>query len=200
MDFNMANKITDDLIKDVIKVKLDKKGKETRRFSGAPTPQGNVNFYGDLTKDIENRYIIKGRAGSGKSTMTKKLAKAALEAGYDVEYYHCAFDPNSIDMVLIPELSFAMLDGTAPHVVDPGPKDKVIDMFTTIDTNIVHEEDDPIKSIAKAYQDAIGEARPIFRKIKELHDVVEEIYIKATDFERVDELTARVIEELKSMK
>jgi Cdc6-like AAA superfamily ATPase len=200
MDFEMANEITNNLIEEVIKGKLDKVAKETHRFSGAPTPQGNVSYYGVLTQDIKNLYIVKGRPGSGKSTMSKKVAKAALEAGYDVEYYHCAFDPNSIDMVLIPELSFAMLDGTAPHVVDPRPQDHLIDMFKCIDTNIVHEDEDPIKGIEQEYADEINKAKAVYTRIKDLHDEVEKYYIEATDYEGVNALTARIRKELLGSK
>ena len=45
--------------------------------------------------------------------MLKKLAKAAEEKGFEVEVYHCGFDPNSLDMVIVRELGFAIL--IAPH-------------------------------------------------------------------------------------
>ena len=41
--------------------------------------------------------------------MLKKLAKVAEEKGFDVEVYHCGFDPNSLDMVIVRELGFAIL-------------------------------------------------------------------------------------------
>ena len=45
--------------------------------------------------------------------MLKKLAEAAEEKGFEVEVYHCGFDPNSLDMVIVRELGFAIL--IAPH-------------------------------------------------------------------------------------
>lgn len=199
MDFDKAEEITNNLIHDIIKENIDNNGKELHRFSGAMMPQGNINFYENLTEDIKNRYIIKGRPGTGKSTMSKKVAKAALDAGYDVEYYHCAFDPESIDMVIIPDLSFAMLDGTAPHVFDPDRGDRVVDMFACIDTTIVHEEESPIKDIEKEYGEEIEKAREVYKNIKKLHDELESFYINATDFNNVNALRIRITKTLKEM-
>lgn len=200
MDFNKAEEITMEIINNTIKDKRKYSGKEWHRFSGAMTMQGNINFYAQLTNGIKNRYIVKGRPGTGKSTMNKKIAKAAIDAGYDVEYYHCAFDHSSIDMIIIPELSFAILDGTAPHVFDPGKDDKVVDMFQCVDTNIVHEHEEPIKSIKKEYEEEIAKAKKVYAKIKDLNDKVESFYINATDFNDVNALRIRITKFLKEMR
>ncbi|SEF60043.1 hypothetical protein SAMN05660865_00589 [Caloramator fervidus] len=192
MDFNKANQITEQIINEVVKGCINKVAKEWHRFAGAMTPQGQVCFYDNLTCDIKNRYIIKGRPGTGKSTMVKKIAQAALSKGYDVEFYHCAFDPSSIDMIVIRELDFAILDGTAPHVFEGGPNDKVIDMFTCIDTAIVHEEEDPIISLSKEYADEMLKAKKVYSNIKQLHDELEKYYINAMDFNNVNALRIRI--------
>lgn len=192
MSFDKANEITDRLIKEIVKESIGGKGREKHRFAGALTPQGQVSFYENLTEGIKNRYIMKGRPGSGKSTMLKKLAKTAIEAGYDVEFYHCGFDPNSIDMLRIPKLSFAILDGTAPHVFDPAGDDKLIDMADCIDFNIVKENEEPIVSIQKEYAEEIAKVKKVYRKIKDLHDELEKYYIDATDFNDVNALRKRI--------
>lgn len=202
MNFNKATEITNEIIHEIIRTKTNKNaiGKELHRFAGAMTPQGQLCFYENLTESIKNLYIVKGRPGTGKSTMSKKIGKSAMEAGYDVEYYHCAFDPNSIDMIIIPELNFAILDGTAPHVFDPINDDKLVDMFECIDTKIVREEDDPIKGIQIEYADEMKDAKVIYSRIKNLHDKLEKYYVDATDFNEVDALRNRITKTLKDMK
>ena len=65
-----------------------------------------MNHIQDLTEGFK-RYMIKGRPGTGKSTLLKELAKKSETLGYDTEIYHCSFDPQSLDMVLIQSLTFA---------------------------------------------------------------------------------------------
>ncbi|WDC83749.1 hypothetical protein PL321_14520 [Caloramator sp. mosi_1] len=200
MDFEMADKITRDLIDELGLKPLDIKGNEIHRFAGAMTPQGQQCFYENLIKGLRNKIIIKGRPGTGKSTMVKKVARAALEAGLDVEFYHCAFDPSSIDMIIIPSLSFTMLDGTAPHVFDVNENERVIDMFECIDKNIVKEDEDPIKTIELRYKNKINEAKEVYSLIKNLHDELEKYYIQATDFSEVDALRRRLVDYFISLK
>lgn len=200
MDFEKAEKITNDLLNELSLRPLDLNGEEIHRFAGAMTPQGQQCFYAELTRGIRNRIIIKGRPGTGKSTMTKKIARAAIEAGLDVEYYHCAFDHASIDMIIIPKLSFAMLDGTAPHVFDGTNNDKIVDMFECIDQSIVHENENPIKEIEERYKNKINEAKEVYSLIKNLHDELEKYYIQATDFNEVDALRRRLVDYFISLK
>ena len=128
MNFEKANQISTALSSEIIKENKNVDGKEIHRFSGALTPQGQAIYYDELTFDIKSRYIIKGRAGSGKSTLMNKIATNAVDSGYEVEFYHCGLDPKSLDMVIIRELSVAILDGTYPHAVEPVGDDKVIDL------------------------------------------------------------------------
>src|SRR5690606_34119962 len=90
-----------------------------RLFFGAATPKGAVDYIQELTASLKRRIFIKGRPGSGKSTMLKKLAAAAESRGIAVQVFHCGLDPHSLDMLIFPELSTAIFDSTAPHEYDP---------------------------------------------------------------------------------
>lgn len=200
MDFSKADSIAKGIISDIIKKPSGKTSSAIHRFAGAMTPQGQVSFYNELTEDIGRRYVMKGRPGTGKSTLTNKIASAALENGYDVEYYHCSFDPKSIDMIKIPELDFALLDGTAPHVLDPTGNDVLVDMFECINTDIVKENENPIKSIQEEYAREIGKAKEAYSNIYCLHEKLEKYYINATDFNDVNALRIRITKTLIDMR
>lgn len=64
-------------------------------------------------------YIIKGGAGTGKSSLMRQVAKEAQENKTQVVYCLCSSDPNSLDGVIFPEKKYIILDGTAPHIVEP---------------------------------------------------------------------------------
>src|SRR5699024_4087415 len=101
MDFNKADQITAELIEACFgKMKLNKQADVLHRYLGAATPKGAVDFVPNITADIGKRYFLKGRAGSGKSTMLKKIATVGQEKGFDIEIYHCGFDPDSLDMII----------------------------------------------------------------------------------------------------
>lgn len=90
-------------------------------YLGANTPEGFASHYTALFHDrrIRNLVIIKGGPGCGKSTLMRHVAAAAKERGCDTEQILCSSDPDSLDGVIIPKAGLALVDGTAPHVVEP---------------------------------------------------------------------------------
>ncbi|WP_243154138.1 hypothetical protein [Pseudoflavonifractor sp. 60] len=90
-------------------------------FLGANSPTGFYSLYDHLLSPEEARaiYILKGGPGCGKSTLMRKIGAWAQEAGLEPEYILCSGDPDSLDAVVLPTLSVAIVDGTAPHVVEP---------------------------------------------------------------------------------
>jgi Cdc6-like AAA superfamily ATPase len=202
MDFKKADQLTNKLIDTFFgKMKLNKQADVRHRFLGAATPSGAVDFVPNLTEEIPKRYFIKGRPGSGKSTMLKKLATAAEERGVDAEIYHCGFDPNSLDMVILRELGIAIFDSTAPHEYFPSRDgDEIIDMYEILiapGTDDIYA--DIIERIAVKYKTKMSEATSYLAKAKELHDLLEEIYVSAMDFSVVDKIQGKIDEQIKEM-
>ncbi|CAH2714026.1 hypothetical protein BACCIP111895_01180 [Neobacillus rhizosphaerae] len=202
MDFNKADQLSNKLIESFFgKMKLNKAADVRHRFLGAATPKGAVDFVPNLTEEIPKRYFIKGRPGSGKSTMLKKLATAAEERGVDVEVYHCGFDPHSLDMVIFRELGIAVFDSTAPHEYFPSRDgDEIIDMYEIlIDQGTDDLFAEIISKIAAKYRSKMAEATSYLAKAKELHDELEAIYIAAMDFSVVERIQAKIAEEIKEL-
>src|SRR5699024_3107474 len=103
MDFKRADQLIEQFISDhvnTIPMKHTPSHKYHRMF-GTNTMEGAVNIASELIRPIPKRFILKGRAGTGKSVFMKSVAKACKQRGLDLEIYHCSFDPSSIDMVLI---------------------------------------------------------------------------------------------------
>lgn len=157
MDFQKANKIADELIEQLLK-NVPKKARTSyvfKRLLGTNTVDGVVNEVPNLTENLTYVYHIKGRAGTGKSTFVRRVASACLAHGLDLELYHCSFDPDSIDMVLIPELSICLFDSTDPHAfeVEDASREGIIDLYEeAVNPGTDEKYADQIAELTKRYK------------------------------------------------
>ncbi|WP_042464044.1 PRK06851 family protein [Neobacillus dielmonensis] len=202
MNFQKADQLTNKLAGSFFgKMKLNKQADVRHRFLGAATPKGAVDFVPNLTEDIPKRYFVKGRPGSGKSTMLKKLAQLAEERGIDTEVYHCGFDPHSLDMLIFRELGIAIFDSTAPHEYFPSSDgDEIIDMYELLiepGTDEIFAE--IISKISVSYRNKMNEATSHLARAKQLHDELEEIYIAAMDFSKVEQIQQKIAEQINQL-
>ncbi len=145
-------------------------------FLGGNTPNGFHSYYEYLLdpERAKKIYIIKGGPGTGKSTAMKEVGKWAEDGGYDVDYLHCSSDPDSLDGIII-DGDIAMVDGTAPHVVDPktpGCVDTIVNMGDFWDEAKLREKKDKIiasnKKIKKYFKTAynyLAAAGEIYKNI-----------------------------------
>ena len=109
------------------------KGKVRHMFPGGNTSKGFFSFFDYIIYQDRARriFIFKGGPGVGKSTLMMKISQTVTELGHDVEHMHCSSDPGSLDGLVIPAIGVALVDGTAPHVVDPktpGAVDEIINL------------------------------------------------------------------------
>ncbi|MEH6948959.1 PRK06851 family protein [Bacillus sp. JJ634] len=191
MDFEKLNALTGKLkTKFFGDIFLNKKADVRHRFLGAATPIGAVDYVPNLTEGLPKRYFLKGRPGSGKSTLLKKLATTAENRGFDVEIYHCGFDPNSLDMVIVRELGMAIFDSTAPHEYFPSREgDEIIDLYKVAilpGTDEIYS--DQIKDVSARYRAKMNDGTASLAEAKKLHDEIEKIYQRAIDFTIIDDI------------
>lgn len=198
MDFQEANVLTTEMIHMLYgDRKLEKESRVDHRFLGAATPQGAKDCVPNLTEGLK-RYLIKGRPGSGKSTMLKKIAAAGTERGYDVEIYHCGFDPNSLDMVIVRDLNFAIFDSTAPHEYFPeGGTDEIVDMYSRcIQPDTDEKLAEAINPIKERYAAQMKRSIQFLTDAKSLQDQLDEIYAPTIDFSLIDSLKGEILREI----
>ena len=90
-------------------------------FLAANSCEGFISHFADSysIKDGWYAVIIKGGAGSGKSSLMRYMASYAESRGLSVELCPCSSDPKSLDAVIIPQIKLVFLDGTNPHAVEP---------------------------------------------------------------------------------
>lgn len=201
MDFEKANKVTNELIKKIFTdvTGTKEQGMIKQLFFGAATPSGPVNYIDDITEGIGKRYIIKGRSGSGKSTVMRKIGKHAEELGLSVQYFPCGLDPNSLDMVIIPSLETVILDGTAPHVINPTRvADEIVDMFELcMDKTIEAKYANEFKQLDFAYKKKMKEGTQSLNKAKEIKSLITNYYESAIDLDLLNEQITEYVNKFK---
>ena len=108
-------------------------GRVRNLYPGGNTPYGFYSYYNYILpqREAEKIFCIKGGPGTGKSTLMKNIAQHFIKKGEDVDLMWCSSDPSSLDGVLIRNRNIAVVDGTAPHVVDPknpGAVDEIVNL------------------------------------------------------------------------
>ena len=167
--------------------RLDRTPVSKERFFGASTPSGAMDYLDNLTAGISKRYLLKGRPGTGKSTLLRKLEAASAARGLDTEVYSCAFDSNSLDAIIWPELDKCLFDSTAPHLYEPTrPNDELIDMYAGCVTPGTDEKyDSALQDIMSRYKETIQRGTDYLQEAKKHLDTLLRIYTEATDFSEV---------------
>ena len=120
-------------------------------FLGATTPAGFKGYFEPLRREPGMQMLlIKSGPGCGKSTLMKHLAQAAEQQGQRIEKIHCASDPDSLDGVIFLDQKRAIIDATAPHVVEPdapGADELVVSLYHTIDAEKLAPHRDEVKAL-----------------------------------------------------
>ena len=100
-------------------------------FLGAMTQNGFSTEFRKIMADTDYyTFILKGGAGTGKSSLMKKIA-AEFEPLEHVTRYYCSSDPASLDAVVLHGSKAIICDGTAPHVMEctyPGACQKIVNL------------------------------------------------------------------------
>ncbi len=130
---------------------------ETEFYLGTNTAHGFVSHYDQLLPPEKKRLvrILKGGSGCGKSTLMKKVALRAEQLGLDVERISCSSDPDSLDGITVPQVGYAIVDGTAPHVVEPmlcGSRELYLDLSGGYDVEGLRGSYGALMELARARQ------------------------------------------------
>jgi len=162
------------------------RGRSRHMFAGGNTSRGFFSYYNNILRqeDANRIFILKGGPGVGKSTFMKTIADEMLERGYDVEYMHCSGDPNSLDAIVIPAIGVAMIDGTAPHVVDPknpGAVDEIVNLGDYLNEDGMRLNKDKIIGYAGEKSKAYARAYRYLKAAECVYEVMAEIYKSASD-------------------
>jgi len=182
---------------------MTEKGRIKRVFPGGNTGYGFHSFYDYLIgPDATRIFVLKGGPGVGKSTFMRHIGEQLAVKGYDVEFHCCSSDNGSLDGVVIPALKIALVDGTAPHILDPkhpGAVDEIIHLgdFWNEDRMRANKENilkttARVDRLFKIAYCSLAEARVIMEEW--------ESYIsEAQNWAKVNEITISILREINKM-
>ena len=126
----------------------------TTLFPGAMGPDGFISCFDHLMDEqqIRRKIILKGGPGVGKSTFMRRVHAALCKNGEEATLYVCSGDPDSLDAVAIAHAGLLILDGTAPHVIDPaipGARDSIVNLGDCLDEAALRKRIAPIRAIMR---------------------------------------------------
>lgn len=185
MDFKKADQVAENFIQRTLGEIPPKKKESVKkhRLFGTNTHEGAINVIPDLLRRVQSRFFLKGRAGTGKSTFLRSVINECENLGLNMEIYHCSFDPDSIDMLLVPEADFCIFDSTGPHEFFPEAKqDVIIDLYEeTVTPGTDEKYATEIQNLTKDYKREIKKALKKIRYAREKQLEIEKKY-SITDF------------------
>lgn len=141
-------------------------------FLGANTADGFFSLYDTWVDQTAAQafYVLKGGAGCGKSTLMGRVARRMEREGYAVEYIRCSGDPDSLDGIRIPGKGTALVDGTAPHSMDPtfvGATGHYLDLGAGYDRAALFPLREQLIRAAQAYRRCYPQAYRCLRAAEE---------------------------------
>lgn len=179
-------------------------GNIRRMFFGGNTSNGFYSLHDNIINEKRKKqYILKGMPGGGKSSLMRKIGDYFHKENYTVEFHHCPTDPDSLDSILIRELRTAIVDGTAPHVIEPvypGLKDQLVDLAVFIDRERLKAYEKEVMEAKAANRRAYFNVFSYLKAARHIHDIIVEKNKQGVDFEGLDKKARLVIEEIFSQK
>ncbi len=171
-------------------------------FPGGNTPQGFYSYYKHiLPQDTAEKIIVlKGGPGTGKSSLMRKVAALLNENGYATDLLHCSSDPDSLDAIVSRTLGFCMLDGTAPHIVDPvhpGAVDTILHLGAYWDEGGIQKHKTDIMHLSKSISESFANAYDYLKAAGSVQNYIRKATLKHTDKDGITKQLYSLIANLK---
>ncbi|MDK2878113.1 MAG: hypothetical protein PWR06_829 [Thermoanaerobacteraceae bacterium] len=174
-------------------------GSIIRYFPGGNTPGGYLSLFDQVIPwtDAKKIMIIKGGPGVGKSTFMKKIAKDLLKQGFNLELLHCSADNGSIDGLLITDLDIALLDGTAPHMMDPrypGCVDEIINLGSYWNEEGIRQNREHIMGLQNEISGCYKRAYNYLKMAQIVLGDLKQVYNNAVDVHRLNDMVDEILD------
>ena len=148
-------------------------------------------------EDLSRFFILKGGPGTGKSTFMKKIAEELSERVDSCELILCSSDKDSLDGVILSTANgrVAIVDGTAPHTVDPkfpGAVSEIINLGEGWNTRGLTDRRNEVKALTRAKGEEYSQAYEALALAGKVNDRISSITVAHFDKKRAD-TAARIL-------
>lgn len=200
LDIVGLNRYTQNLAEELYSAvpQMNRVGKVRHLFASAITPDGPVNYFETLFDHLPRRVVITGKPGTGRTTMVKKLAEAAMLRGYDAEIFHCAMDPEKYEHFIIKDLGLAVISSVDPHTYQPKAGDVEVNTRQFVNEGALLPYQEEMELTKIYYNQAFMRAVSFIARTKKIHDDMETYYVPNMNFEGIEkkrhQIVSRILE------
>lgn len=184
------------LEREILKDRCGSEFKETRLFLSAITPKGYQNFINETVKS-ETVYILNSEIGDLSYTLLEKLKSEFEKSRLEIECYYCPIGPEyRLEHIIIPELNIAIVTSNKYHSYNC--KGIMVNTSKIYFGELIDQE--MINYDLKIIDELLNRGIYYLGRAKSTHDKLEEYYINAMDYTRLNEYTNEIINNLESIK
>jgi len=174
------------------------KGKLRYMYPGGNTSLGFHSYYNYILPQRKAKKIvcIKGGPGTGKSTFIKGIGEHFAGKKEDVDFLKCSADPSSYDGVLLQNRDVLIVDGTAPHVIDPvnpAVVDVILDFGVFWDEKELRKYRESIINCNEKISRLYGVAYGYLKCLKYEYDLIWQLMSEYVNDKQVEHISSEII-------
>lgn len=172
--------------------------KQVDFYLGANTPSGFYSYFAQLEKPdkYHKLFLIKGGAGSGKSSMMKKVMESTAKKSKIVEKIHCSSDTDSLDGVILNGLKVAIVDATRPHVIEPkyhGAFETTVNICEALNNKVIYQNREDIIKVSDEISKKHRLCCDFLRASAHLANSNVNLYSQYVNYEKLDNYISRLL-------
>ncbi len=162
------------------------------RFLSGITPQGYVVNRDTVYTLAEKVYVLDDPYRISASFI-ETILESASESGQEIYVFYDPLCPSVPQHVILPEEGIGFVTSNKTHSFEPQNAYKIhLSRFCTVDEN----EKERCRSAERLISACLKEALISLKKEKELHDDLEEFYVEAMDFKKLNACVTKLVKSL----
>ncbi len=181
-----------DLDKLIVKTKLSNKpGKIRKMFSDSYTPNGYYSFIDSLSKKKEIWEIVSPNSNY-IGDLLEKIVSSLIIRGFNVECFYHPLLATKLQHIYIKELNL-LIASKEDEEKDPQDSGRRYILYEESDLDNLENKKSELYKNKELLNTLTKEGMDKFKQAKTQHELLEKIYIRSMDFEKVDLLYERII-------